>query len=321
MNPLKKKDKKEEGEEYIISQRHDKFFRGALDHLPVAKELIEKHLLPELKKHVDFDTLKPEKDSFISKSLKKSICDVLFSAKTHEGKECLFLLIEAQSKPDYWMAFRLMKYMLSICTRYLKNNKEATRLPLVWPLVIYQGEQEYNVVRNFWELFASPELAKKLWTEDHVVVSVREVSDEELLQEIWSGSLKWALKHIFDKDLIKSWQQMKEVIPQLAEAGDIGLDYLELMFNYTCTTIGEDDKINLQKLLESCLAKEEEVRIMGSLAQHWRDEGIGIGEARGIEKGIEKTAVNMLKQNLDIKLVAKVTGLSMLEVQKLKAKL
>src|SRR5688572_4002592 len=107
MSSREKKAKKEEDTDDIISHRHDKFFRGALDYLPVARELIEKNLLPEIKKHVNFDTLKPEKDSFISKSLKKSICDVLFSAKTHGGNECLFLLLEAQSKPDKWMALRL----------------------------------------------------------------------------------------------------------------------------------------------------------------------------------------------------------------------
>jgi len=50
-----------------------------------------------------------------------------------------------------------------------------------------------------------------------------------------------------------------------------------------------------------------------------KQEGISIGEARGIEKGIEKTAVNMLKQNLDHKLIASVTGLSVEAILKLKS--
>ena len=51
-------------------------------------------------------------------------------------------------------------------------------------------------------------------------------------------------------------------------------------------------------------------------------ESISIGEARGIEKGIEKgvekTAINMLKQKLDDKLICSVTGLSLEEITKLK---
>ncbi len=47
-------------------------------------------------------------------------------------------------------------------------------------------------------------------------------------------------------------------------------------------------------------------------------EGISIGEARGIEKGVEKTAINMLKQKLDDKLICSVTGLSLEKITKLK---
>ena len=51
-----------------------------------------------------------------------------------------------------------------------------------------------------------------------------------------------------------------------------------------------------------------------------KQEGISIGEARGIEKGIEKTAINMLKQKLDYKLISSVTGLDLGEIAKLKNK-
>ena len=50
-------------------------------------------------------------------------------------------------------------------------------------------------------------------------------------------------------------------------------------------------------------------------------EGISIGEARGIEKGVEKTAINMLKQKLDNKLISSVTGLSLEEIAKLKSRI
>ncbi len=50
-------------------------------------------------------------------------------------------------------------------------------------------------------------------------------------------------------------------------------------------------------------------------------EGISIGEARGIEKGVEKTAINMLKQKLDNKLISSVTDLSLEEIAKLKSRI
>ena len=50
--------------------------------------------------------------------------------------------------------------------------------------------------------------------------------------------------------------------------------------------------------------------------------GKAIGEAIGIEKGkaieIEKVAINMLKQNLDFKLISSITGFSIDELLELK---
>ncbi len=52
-----------------------------------------------------------------------------------------------------------------------------------------------------------------------------------------------------------------------------------------------------------------------------REEGIAvIGETRGIEKGIEKVAISMLKQKIDDSLIQSVTGFSQDELNKLKNK-
>ena len=55
------------------------------------------------------------------------------------------------------------------------------------------------------------------------------------------------------------------------------------------------------------------------------EKGKTIGEAIGIEKGeareIEKTTINMLKQNLDFKLISSITGFSIDELLKLKNRL
>ena len=46
-------------------------------------------------------------------------------------------------------------------------------------------------------------------------------------------------------------------------------------------------------------------------------EGILQGEVRGIEKGIEKAVLNMLSQNLDPKLIAQYTDLTVKQIEEL----
>ncbi|CAM4428061.1 MAG: hypothetical protein E7L01_02545 [Paenibacillus macerans] len=97
----------------------------------------------------------------------------------------------------------------------------------------------------------------------------------------------------------------------------------DLYFN----TDPEEDKRLLEELKEQY---PEEGESMMKLMPAWSrleyeeglkegmEEGIEKGIEQGMEKGIEKTALNMLREGMEISLVAKVTGLSEEQVVKLK---
>lgn len=51
-------------------------------------------------------------------------------------------------------------------------------------------------------------------------------------------------------------------------------------------------------------------RIEANTLKKRYDDGKAEGKAEGLAEGIERTALNMLNQNLDIKLISSVTGLS-----------
>lgn len=48
-------------------------------------------------------------------------------------------------------------------------------------------------------------------------------------------------------------------------------------------------------------------------------KGLEEGLNKGLEEGVRKTAINMIRQKLDLNLIATVTGLSIDELTKLKA--
>lgn len=95
------------------------------------------------------------------------------------------------------------------------------------------------------------------------------------------------------------------------------LNVLEVMSFTNEEKEAYDDHLKYLRMQTSAVKKasmdsREEGRQEGR--EEGREEGIEIGEA----KGIKKTAINMIKQNLDFKLISQVTGFSEQEVQKLK---
>ena len=305
----------------IDKPKHDGLFKKAMENPIVAKEFFETHLPEDIRALINTNSLKLEKDSFIEQNLQNSFSDVLFSVQFDNKDSYIYILLEHQSSPDPLMTFRILKYMTSICSRHMTLNPEAKHLPLVYPLIFYNGKKPYNVSRNLWDLFENSNLAKDIWTNDYQLINVHDIPDSELKKQAWSGIMQFFLKHIHERELFNRWQEIADLLPQFAKV-NIGYEYIETVLFYTLTKIREDDKIKLEQLLISELNQEIGEKLMVSLARHWEEEGIEkgkvIGIQEGIEKGIEKTAINMLKQNLDIKLISQITGYSIEEITKLK---
>ena len=302
--------------------KHDQLFRKSLENPLVANELLQAHLPKEVFEMIDIKTLKLEKQSFIEQNLTASIADVLFAVKFNDRAGFIYLLLEHQSSPDHFMAFRLHRYMLNICDQYKTKYPKIKSLPLIYPLVIYNGTKNYNVSRNLWELFDDPSLAKKFWTEDYKIVNVHDIPDEEFKSRIWSGLLEFFLKHRHEKKLLKRWQEIADILPELTKIS-IGYNYIEMILHYTLTSIDKDDKIELAKMLVDSLNQEKGEEMMTSLAQAWKEEGMEIGqalgEARGEARGKMEVARNLINTGLTAEVIARATGLTIKQIKDLKS--
>ena len=218
--------------------------------------------------------------------------------------------------------------MVNICDQYMTRHPKTKNLPLIYPLIIYNGTKSYNAPRNLWDLFNNEILAKKFWTEDHKIVNVHDIPDEEFKTRIWSGILEFFLKHIHERQLLKRWQQIADILPELTKVS-IGYDYIEMILHYTLTSIDKNDKIELEKMLINTLNQEKGEDLMTSLAQAWKEEGIEIGILDGVKigkqegiklgkaEGKAELIQMMLNTGNSVDDIAKVTGLSVDEIQKL----
>ncbi|WP_341759378.1 Rpn family recombination-promoting nuclease/putative transposase [Candidatus Tisiphia endosymbiont of Ptychoptera albimana] len=308
--------------------KHDEIFRKSMENPIVAKEFLATHLPKDVLALIDSTSLKLEKDSFIEPDLSETISDVLFSVKFNDQDGYIFLLLEHQSTVDKMMAFRLFKYMINICDRYLTTNPKAKSLPVIYPLIIYNGKKKYNASLNIWNLFSHPDLARGFWTNDCQLINVHDIPDEELKKKVWSGILLFFLKHIHERQLLKRWQEISYLLPKLSKI-TIGHDHIRNLLSYTLTFIEQNDKIELEKILKNNLTKEKGEELMPSIAQVWKEEGIEIGlqdgikigEAKGRAEGRVEGEAKLIKMMINngssIEEIARMTRLSITRINEL----
>ncbi|SPM46342.1 transposase [Orientia tsutsugamushi] len=139
------------------------------------------------------------------------------------------------------------------------------------------------------------------------------------------------LKHIHQRDMLKLWEEFlikfKHVLILDKEKGYV---YLRSFLWYTDTKLLESQQPELEQVLAKYLSEEEKGNIMRTIAAKYIDEGIEIGETKGIAKGIAKgieigevkakqgLARNLLKAGFSVEFISENTGLSKEEVINLK---
>ena len=313
---------------------HDLLVKKIMENPIAAVEFLEEFLPAEFKDILDLTTLKVEKESYVEDSLKTRLSDIVYSVETKsklgDKVETAFIytLLEHQSSSDHWIALRLWKYSLLLLERHAFKK---TKLPIILPLVLYNGKRKYAAPRNIWELFTNPFLSKKAMSEDYNLIDLNRMSDEEIDYEKHLSFVLYSMKHIHERDTLKMLEKAMQLCTKSLII-DKGKNYVhtKLILWYTDSKVPEENKQLLEQLIVDNLPKEDTDNIMRTIADSYIEEGINkgiiigeargeargkaigeaIGEARAESRGIEKTAKRMLRENIDIKLIASVTGLS-----------
>jgi len=185
----------------VIKKPHDRLFRKAVSDVRVAKGLMLRHLPKDIKEHVDFNSLKLCKESYIDENLKLHSVDALFSVNIFGDEGYIYILLEHQSKPEKLMPLRMIEYTTKIMGEKARNKE---KVPLVLPLVLYNGKKKYNYSTDIVDLINAPkEVIEKYLFKSFTLIDLNVVSDESMREELWSGILEYFLKHSRDKDILE----------------------------------------------------------------------------------------------------------------------
>ena len=207
---------------------HDAFFRKCISRKQVARELFETYLPAELLAKLNLDKLKKQNSSFLSNILGEGIVDVLYRVEIAGEESYVSVICEHQSTPDPMMTFRLQKYILRICDEHQRKHPKS-KLPLVYPLIIYTGQKKYTAAKSFYELFSDQKLAKEYLTQAVTVVDVNEIEDDALREKYHMGFMLFLMHHIHEKNIVDHLQVFKEIVALISKED---FNYLEDVLYY-----------------------------------------------------------------------------------------
>ncbi|WGM03574.1 Rpn family recombination-promoting nuclease/putative transposase [Arsenophonus nasoniae] len=305
---------------------HDAVFKQFLSEKETAKDFFDIWLPDEIKALCDLDSLKVESSSFIDSEMKNYQSDILYSVSTTKGSGYIYVLIETQSTPDKLIAWRLMRYSMAAMQKHLEQGNK--KLPLVFPILFYCGEQSPHPYSTHWlDCFENRKLAESIYTNPFKLADVTTLDDGEIMQHKRMALLELIQKHIRRRDMT---ELMNEIVTLLSYNYYTDNQVITL-FNYLI------QEGNAQKPMEFIteIAKQSEKHegALMTIAQQIEEIGIQKGIQQGIQKGIQigeqngmqkgekqasmKIARQMLESGMDRQSVIKFTGLSDAEMSNL----
>jgi predicted transposase/invertase (TIGR01784 family) len=321
----------------------------------VIREFFEQNLPSNIKSVVDFTTIQPQKESYVDDKLRLQITDMLYSAEFNNKPGYLYLLVEHQSTPDKLMAFRVLKYMISIMEHHI-HKTGTDRLPIVYPIIFYTGSKNYNHSTNLFDLFGNKELAQDILWQPYRLIDLSKIPDEKLKEFLRYGVIARTMKHIYQKDFLPA---LKNIIGDLKAIEGLGeMNYIYTILSYIIEAGEIPDRKEFIKTIKTGLMTVDEEKVM-TLAEQFRQEGRqeGLQEGKqeglklaeqfkqdalqeGLQKGkqegkaegkaegkqegkaeaLKAVAMKLFSQGMTIHQVATVTGLSVWDIEELKSK-
>jgi predicted transposase/invertase (TIGR01784 family) len=129
------------------AHRHDASYRLLFAHPQMVETLVRDFVAEPWVEDLDFSTLQRLNATYVTGTLERRESDMVWKLRRQDGSQVyVYLLIEFQSRPDRFMAVRLMVYLGLLYEDLISRGEllPGRRLPLVIPLVVYNRDRKWR---------------------------------------------------------------------------------------------------------------------------------------------------------------------------------
>lgn len=269
---------------------HDSFAKRMLADIELVKDYLKIYLPKEMVEKLDFSTLTPLPESYLSDELKEYIVDRIFTCNIKGGKNevNIAFLFEHKSHSEKYAPIQLGEYLFAYYRKQIQNKES---LSIVIPVLLYHGKKKWEK-QTLADLFSEDIDGWEQYIPDFDFIfnNIGKQPDGEIVSldnRVLVASLL-ALKHIWDFD----W--LRENILWLTNLTAEERSGMQQAITFYIFGRHEFDAKVLNSLPEP--VKTDVMNTFDVYYEKGIEKGIEEGIEKGIERGIEKGKEEMKKE-------------------------
>ena len=312
---------------------HDSGYKKLFSNRTIFRQLLETFVNQEWVHSLNFDKCEPLDKSFISEHYKETESDLIYKVQFHDREVYIYILIEFQSTVDSFMVLRVLNYITNFYMDFLVNNRGANKLPVVFPIVLYNGNAPWTAPVNLSALIEqTPPLGAFALDFQYFLIAENQYTQEALLKIRNIVSTLFLAESHYDLDMLEvellnlfSSESDRQAVSlflnwfkQLAVHGRIEpADYQDLEYIYR-------NEEEVKTMLVTALERERQQIFQNGLRegeQKGRIEGEQKGRIEGEQKGRIEAAKAMLAKGMEMTLISEITNLPEAQLLQLKEEL
>jgi predicted transposase YdaD len=277
-----------------MSGPHDLLVRYTFENPERAASELRVALPSFVVAHVDWESLKAERNSVVDPELRETETDLLFSARLKDGRQVLFyVLLEHQSKVERWMALRLLNYVVRQLEHWRREHPDSTLMPMILPLVLYHGpEGTWTAPRRVEELFDVPEGERELWLAVlpqfwYGLDDLTKQREEALRSRAAPALVRLVLLVLVygrGEQLAQKMPGWKALFDEAYEAPN-GEEEVIVLFHYLVKVAAPENRAVMVDILGSLVGEQRAEELMGTLAEEYYEKGRAEGRVEGRAEG------------------------------------
>jgi len=145
-------------------QKHDEGYKTVLSNIHNFLHFLKKYIAAPWTVNITVDDIELVDRTFITAEFSGIDSDLIHKVRINGSDVYFYVLVELQSQVDQTMPFRLLRYMVELLWTIFKNTdkdireRKDFRLPAIVPIILYNGNDNWTVVKSFREYTKNHEI-------------------------------------------------------------------------------------------------------------------------------------------------------------------